>query len=77
MKCSISKLKTTTIIDDVFNVTVPTSTGEINIRSNHAEYYGVTVTGNVLVIKNDQTKQTFGIDSGICMVKDNEILIIQ
>ncbi|MCB9810938.1 MAG: hypothetical protein H6779_05135 [Candidatus Nomurabacteria bacterium] len=77
MKCTISTATKTTVIDEIAKVTVPTPSGQIEIRPGHAEYYGATTEGVLVVTDKDSKEGKYSLVSGICAVKKDIITILQ
>lgn len=76
MTCTITNPTETTTIPDVYQVTVPVPTGVIVVRAGHAEYYGRTVSGEVVIITTTEEEKRVSVAAGICTVADDQVTII-
>ena len=74
MKCSIVSSEERQEFNDVKSVTLPAFSGEMQILPDHAENF-ISLQKGEIILETDKTK-TLPIESGVCHVKNNTVVIL-
>jgi len=76
LNCTITSPQKTFNYPKIQSVTLPSSSGQIQILSNHAESFFVLNQGKIQLHKINQQKETIQITGGECYINANNIIII-
>lgn len=76
MRCIISTPTNTQTLDNLISITIPTSKGQTQIKTGHAEYITNIVSGTLTYI-NKQGKETdISVQKGVCHVLQDVVKIV-
>ncbi len=76
LQCIITSVRETKTYDHLLKVTLPAVTGEMQVLTNHADCFASLVGGEINMTGENQEQNKFKIDSGVCYVNDNQVLIL-
>jgi F0F1-type ATP synthase epsilon subunit len=76
MSCILTSPEKTTVYEGLRSISVPASSGLMQILCGHAESF-VMIIGGVVTLKNvDDRIETFLIGESECHIRDNKIVIV-
>ena len=80
MKLRLISLTGEKLNQDVYQVQIPTASGEISVYDTHESLTSIAIPGTLLVRVNkedrDEDQEVFAIDGGAIMVENNELKVL-
>lgn len=76
MKCIVSNFNGSRVFNDLKSVSLPVSTGEIQILPGHAECFCVLVPGKIKISGLKLKDEVVEIEKGSVYVKSDEVLVV-
>ena len=76
MSCILTSSEKTTVYEGLRSISVPASSGLMQILPGHAESF-VMIVGGTVVLKNvDDRIETFLVGESECHIRDNKVVIV-
>lgn len=76
INCTITSLKKTKLYKNVQSITLPASSGQMQILPDHAESFILLKQGNLTLQSPSKQEEIIQIQSGSCYIKDNAVTVI-
>lgn len=76
MNCTITSLKTTKNYKNIQSIILPASSGQMQILPNHAESFILLKQGNLALQPSSKQEEIIQIQSGLCYIKNNAVVVI-
>ncbi len=76
INCTITSPKITKVYKDVQSITLPATSGQMQILPGHAESFIFLQEGSILLQQLNKEDEIVQNSDGECHVKDNEVVII-
>ena len=75
INCKIVSTTETTAYNDLLGVVLCTSSGEVELLPDHAEYFSLLIAGDVILYHSEK-KDRLRIEGGACHFLNNELVIV-
>jgi len=76
ISCKIISLKSVLDLENILSVSLPVSSGEVEILSDHAEFFGLLTPGTIICTRSNELSKELEISGGFCRFNNNKLVIL-